>query len=238
MLVWLAACTSEPEVTLSGVVWAGPRDDDPPLGNVAVEIVSEDGSSLGRTRADADGVFSLVIHEQGTVFSVLRKDGWATTTFPGVIGAVPEQAIEPHALYAVSLDAVAAEEARFAGCPGVGAGGSAGGELRVFGLEDPVTGEAPLVQTGKASLTPASSPRDELDACYLLDDGTAWDPEAYWTGASGTFGFFGLAPDTYDLDLRFELSDELVETASYPVYIPDDPVVRAPWYPAWIEFPF
>jgi hypothetical protein len=226
-------------VALSGVVWAGPLDSDPPLGNVSVEIVAEDGTSLGRTRADADGVFSLVIHEQGTVFSVLRKDGYATTTFPGVIGAAEEQAIEPHALYAVSLEAVAAEEARFAGCPGAAdGGGSTGGEVLVFGLEDPVTGEAPLVETGKASLTAASSPRDDRGACYLLDDGTAWDPEGYWTGASGTFGFFGLAPDVYDLDLRFELSDELVETASYPVYIPDDPVVRAPWYPAWIEFPF
>jgi hypothetical protein len=239
MLFWLAGCTPEPEIALSGVVWDGPGETSPPLGDVAIEILSEDERTLARTRADADGAFSVVLRETGTVFSVLRKDGYATTTFPGVIGAVAEQQVEPHALYAVSLEATAAEEARFAGCPGAGEGAaSVGGEVRVFGLEDPITGVAPLVETGKVTLVGEDAPKDEWRACYLADDGVAWDPEAFWTGAAGTFGFFGLPPDVYDLEVRFELSDELYETASYPVYIPDDPVVRAPWYPAWVEFPF
>lgn len=239
MIAWLwVGCAPGTEVALSGIVWDGPGDTSLPLGGVEVEIVSEDGRRLARTVADADGAFSVVVDETGTVFSVLRKDGYATTTFPGVIGAVSEQVVENHALYAVSLDAVAAEEQRFAGCPGVGEGASAGGEIRVFGLEDPVTGVAPLVETGKATLVASRAPNRTIASCYLDDEGEAYAPDAFWTGPSGTFGFFGLTPDVYDLDVRFELADDLYEIASYPVYVPDDPVVRAPWYPAWVEFPF
>ncbi len=203
-----------------------------------MEIVAEDGHTIGRTRADADGAFSLVVEEIGTVFVLLRKDGYATTTFPGVVGASETQTIEAHALYLVSEEQVAAEEARFAGCEGAGGATSVGGEIRLFGYEDPVTGVSPLVETGKARIEPRSASDDAVTACYLQDDGAAFDPEAYWTGDSGTFGFFGLPPGRYALEVRIELSEDLVETAVYPVFLPDEPLVRAPWYPAWVEFPF
>jgi hypothetical protein len=239
----LFACRQEPEVLVEGVVWDGPEATSRPIGLVDVEIVDTKERVLATTRADPDGSFSAVVAETGTVFVVLRKEGYATTTFPGVIGTQEALRVEDHALYLVSEEAVAAEEARFAGCesePDPGADRrSVGGEVRAFGLVDPVTGESPIVAAAKVALRPV--PRggaEDRAACYLDDAGEHHDPEAFWTGEAGAFGVFGIEPGVYALDVRFEVTADVFETASYPVFVPDDPIVRSPWYPAWIEFPF
>lgn len=233
---WMIGCAPEPAIRLHGVVWDGSGAAAFPLPQASLEVRAEDERLLGRTRSDADGAFSITLHETGTVFVIVRKDGYVPTTFPGVVGLTEDQPVEDHALYGVRSTSLAAEEARFAGCPGVGEGGSVGGEVRVFGLEDPVTGEAPLVTSGKARLLPADG-GDDLPACYLDAAGEAVDPDAFWTGDAGAFGLFGVPPGVYALELRFEMSEDLYDVSTYPVLVLDEPGSRSPWYPAWVEFP-
>jgi hypothetical protein len=174
------------------------------------------------------------------VFLVLRKDGYVTTSIPGVIGAAEQQTIETHAVYLVSEAGAEADDERFDGCAGVGDAGGVLGEVRVSGLIDPITGQSPLSESSKVKLYPVDGvdrTGDGILACYLSDDGAVWDPEGFWTGAAGTFGIFGLAPGRYQLEVRIEFSAQLFDTVAYPVFIPDDSRARSPWYPAWIELP-
>lgn len=235
-LLLLSACEVPQDVILTGVVWNGPGDTAPSLPEAEVTVLDELGEPLGTTMADADGAFSLTVAGGDSVFVVIRRDGYATSSFPGVLG-IGEQRAEDHTLYAVPLEQVEAARATWAGCAGTGsAQGISYGDVRVFDLVDDVTGEHPSVGTATITVI-AERESDDRAGCYLDAFGERYESRRTVTGPAGRFATFDLVPGLHRIQVDYTgvgWSDQL----SYPMWIPDDPVSVAPWFPLWVEFRF
>lgn len=236
-MIWLAilGCAEE-TVTLNGAVYESHSPLSAPLAEAEIRVVDFAGAPLGTAVADGEGYFEVVVPGGDAVFVEVTAEGYAVTPFPGVIGLDPVQSVEDHALYGVSDAERAAWITRFTGCPGADTDRAIVlGEMRLYGLVDPLTGGNPLIGTGKVRVSDGED--GVASGCYLDPEGGVWDPEATVTGESGAFAIFGVDPGLYDLHLEGVVSETVSATQVYPLWIPDRPNVVSPWYPAWLPFP-
>lgn len=232
----LLGCEAPGETRVTGRIFAGHGDDAPPLSGAEVSFVVGDASVLDRVETDADGAFTVRLPHGTNLFVEVRADGYATTTFPAVIGLDRALEVEDHLLYGFPAEERDAILTAHAGCDGAEPGAAlVVGEMRLYGWADPDTGESPTVTTGVATVLGRGS--TEWAGCYLDEAGLAYDPEAFMTGDSGRFTVFGPAPGLHDLDARYEVSTDVWSAQLYPVWIPEDEGAVSPWYPAWVEFP-
>jgi hypothetical protein len=237
-MIWLifVGC-SEETVRLTGNVFESHDLLSGPLEDGELAIVDFDGKPLATAETDANGAFEAVVPAGIAVFVEVTAEGFAVTAFPGVIGLDPEQEVEAHALYGVSDAERADWLGRFTGCPGADDDRAMViGEMRIYGLQDPYTGESPTIGTGTVAV--AQGEDVKASGCYLDEDGALYDPEAEVTGASGAFGVFGVGPGLHDLQIEGEVSTDLSTTQAYPLWVPDRPNVVSPWFPAWLPFAF
>lgn len=230
----LGGCAHEDVVTLKGLVYESSDSLSPPLPGAELRFVDFDGEPVGRGRTDDDGVFSISLPGGIPVFVEISAEGHATTTFPGVVGLDAEQSVEDRTLFGMPLATLDDWRARFAGCPGADDPDTAMviGEIRIYALTDPITGGQPSTSVGLAIVHTA---RRDLPACYLDSEGQVYDPEAEYTGTSGTFAVFGVPEGLHDLDVRADFSSGIDNTEIYPVWIPEGGSVVSPWYPAYVE---
>ncbi|MCA9492875.1 MAG: hypothetical protein KC621_23245 [Myxococcales bacterium] len=235
-MLLLGACEIPQDVILTGVVWDGVGDTVTSLPDAEVTVLDALGEPLGSTTANAEGSFGLTVQGGDAAFVVIRRDGYATSSFPGVLG-IGEQRVEDHTLYALPLEQVEQERATYVGCPGADASTAISfGEVRIFDIVDDVTGEHPSVGTATITVI-GERATDDRDACYLDAFGERWEPRRTATGPTGRFAAFDLAPGLHRIQVDYTgvgWSDQL----SYLMWIPDDPVSIAPWFPVWVEFLF
>jgi len=228
----LLACDADEKVRISGQVWDSP-DALSALPGVDVTARDLDGEVLLSTTTDATGAFSLQIGVQTTFFLHLESEGWVPTAFTGMTGLSPARSPDG-ALFLRHPDDQAALDARFAHCPGVGAGGQVDGEMRLY-LGDTNAGveQLPLITTGHARAEDASGA--DVAGCYPLEGQPEGVTEPESTGETGAFVVAGLEPGPARLTMGFELGEALGHADVYPVYIPEGGV--APLAPAWITAP-
>jgi hypothetical protein len=226
------------EVSVRGEVQ---RERDPrliyPLEGGTVEIRSDDGTKYDEAITDGDGEFRALAPASSTIFAAISGDGLGQSSFTGVSGVEENMTVEPGALYGVSLAELDAIRAMYAGCPGSDLPmGLVVGEVRVYGLSDPETGESPLVTTARAVATRLDG--EEIPACYLDPTGLAYDPAAEITGLAGSFAIFGLESELYSLTVMYSVTGESEYVAYWEIWVPPGESGVVPRYPAWVEFPF
>lgn len=232
--VALTACSNFPdEVLLEGTVFSDPGAKEP-LGGATLQSFDLIGTPFGDAEADTTGRFLLPTPVGATSFVDIEADGHLRTSFTGVTGVDEVLQIQDGLLFAVSEALFAEWQDAFEGCPGIGEGGAVFGEVRISNLRDPLTRENPLVQTAVVSLDgPDGKTRK---ACYLDEEGTAFDPEAEITGVAGRFAIFGAPPGEHLLVVASETVDGLWSSDAYPVRITEGGVT--PMFPLWTDFEF
>lgn len=234
VLLMLAAngCTPNEVVSLRGVVQQA-YEQELPLGGAQVEILDAAGRSFDRARTDPDGAFEVQAPLGSQIYATIAGTGYIPAAFLGQSGISPVARVEDGVLFGFSTEEDQAWRTLFAGCPGADQPGAVVvGEVRFFDLAHPDTGEPPLCETGVITL--------ELDdqvfeACYLTEDGLAWDPAATQTGTPGRFALFGLPEGSGVLNVDYRYATDYLVKQAYPVWLPADGV--APWFPAWVELP-
>ena len=74
---------------------------------------------------------------------------------------------------------------------------------------------------------------DEFEACYLMNEGDAWNPDAFNSGETGQFAIFGLDEGLYVLTVGYTMLGAEVYQISWEMLVPHDGVV--PRFPIWVE---
>jgi len=234
-LCWvLAACNPIPKVvTLEGHVYSD-REATDTLADATVQIRDLDGKRFDKATSNAKGRFSTTAPAGTYLFPIIEGEGLVPAAFMGLCGIDEVCEVEDGALYGVTADAWAAHEATFAGCPGVGSGAGVVGEVRVWDLLDPDTGEHPTTNAAVVELWEEST-GETWSACYLDEDGLAHDPEATRSGASAMFGLFGAPPGVYVLSVGLEVYPGGWTWDDSYIYVPETGL--APRFPAYARFP-
>ncbi len=235
LLLSLWGC-APPTVQLSGTIYASHALDSLPQEGAQLTVVDFDGEVLATAETNAQGRFSIELPEGTEIVAEIRGEGLATATFPGLSGLDPVAELADRTLFAVSLAEVEAERALFAGCPGAAEADSLlFGQMRLHGLVDPVTGENPVVSSGRVDVHSAAG--EQWSSCYLDPEGSAHDPTSAWTGLSGRFAVFDLSAGLHEIDARYELLEDYWLGELYPVWIPEqEEVVAIPAWPVFVPF--
>jgi len=232
LFVLLAACDGIPdEVTLQGTVFSDPGTTER-LGGATLTSHVLDGGEHASTTADDEGRFELLAPSNATVFVDVEAQGHVRSSFTGVTGIDGAMIVPDGTMYAITEATWDEWTSLFDGCPGVGEGGASIGEVRISNLSDPSTGERPFVTT--AVVTLEDSEGETYEACYLDEEGAAYDPEAEVTGASGRFAIFGAPPGEYLLVVAYETAEGVWSGDHYPVRITEGGVT--PMFPLWTDF--
>lgn len=237
LLLALLACAPDDTVVLKGSVYAS-RTSVSTLSGATVTLFDYDGERLDRVQTDLTGRFVARVPAGTNLFARIEAQGYVASLFPGVTGLEQELSIEDGALYGVTTAEHLALLDTWAGCPGLEPDGMlVVGEVRVWGIADPVTGESPTTAQGVVESQPLKGRGTE--ACYLDAETLVYDPAATRTGETGAFALAGLEPGIGDLAVSSEFATDAWVFEEYPLWVPpgDGPVV-APWYPAWVSWPF
>ncbi len=230
LLVFVTACGPS-EIVVKGKVFAS-HDASEPLPQAQVSIRDEDGGKYDNVRANANGKFEALAPEGEYINAEITGDGFELTSFTGLSGVADVFRVEDGMLYGFSSDERADWEERFAGCPDMGSGGMVVGEIRMLELSN--GGEHPLVANGVAEVV-TRNVKKTWKACYLDDEGLAYDPDATNTGASGAFAVFGIEPGNHILTVGYEFAPDAWSYSDTYVRAVEDGV--APRFPAWVEWP-
>ena len=241
-LALLAAGCSQ-SVRVSGTVFATHGFEAPPLADAEITVVSPPSTNvLATTVTGSDGSFILSLPPAIGVALEVRAEGYATTIFHGNSPFSGELAVLDHDVFGVTEAELAAERARFAGCEGAdGPGAVVFGEVRVFGLVDPITGDSPLTSEGQVDVLAVGDDGDvsaTYGGCYLDEAGAAHDPTAEFTGESGRFAVFGVEPGLHELQAQWQAVPGEWIANYYPAWVPagEEQVVLPQW-PAWVDPP-
>lgn len=206
------------------------------LAGGTVEILDETGVQKSKVTTDDNGKFRAVAPSASTIFAEIRaSDSEVVSSFTGVSGVESPMQVEDHALFAVSQEEIDTLRDKYTGCSDAG-GAIVYGEVRVVGLEDPETGESPLVTSASISTTSIDESETHL-ACYLDDAGSAYAPEATTTGDAGEFAVFGVGPGMHTLVVEYTFFEDDPLTGYLAFFVPDGDSVVVPRYPIWVEFP-
>jgi hypothetical protein len=225
-------CAADDVVELRGVVQQA-HDRAEPLAGAAVEILDARGQRFDRGETTAAGAFRVTAPLGAMIFATVNGEGLLPAAFLGQSGVSPVARVEEGVLYGFSTAEEQAWRERFAGCPGADQpGGIVLGEVRFFDLAHPDTGEHPLCETG---IVTVERKNEAYEACYLTEDGSAWDPDATETGTAGTFAIFGLPEGSGVLKVDYRYASTYLVKEEYPLWLPAEGV--APWFPAWVELP-
>ena len=227
----LPAC-GEDTVQLSGRVLQG-LEQDAVAAQATLQVLSwEDDAVLGEATTDADGTFAVEVPTSRNVFLRLDHAGARTTTFAGVVSLFDE-AIPDGYLYTLPEADAAELEALFEGCPGGEGEGMVVGEVL---HQDLVDRDGEPVRNAGAQVTLELADGSEQHACYLDEEGEAYDPDALLVGASARFAVMGVPAGRHTLVVAYDASLTQRQVETYPVLMVEQPSV-SPWFPAWVTLP-
>lgn len=207
-----------------------------PLSNGTVRIFDGDGERYSEATTNTNGYFRTPAPAGETIFAEVTGEGLGTTSFTGVSGLEDRMDVPVGTLFGWDLEDLADLREAFAACPGASAaGGVVLGEVRVFGLSDPETGEAPLVGTAEVSIVGLDG--TEIAACYYTAEGDAHDPAAIRTGDAGAFAIFGVPSGIHTLSVVYSVFEEDDLSTYTVVWVPEGDDAVVPRFPTWVEFP-
>lgn len=233
-LLLAATACGERTVEVSGTVLENRFDGADVLVDGSVTVLGPTGEVYSQTTTDSSGEFEALAPAGETVYALVGGEGLATASFVGTTGVRDSLAIEQGTLYGFEADELAEWEERFAGCAGVGEGGGVVlGEIRVWDLVDD-DGQSPLVTTGYAVVQTVEG--ETYEACFLDDEGVAWDPDASRSGETGVFALFGVPEGVHDMLIGYDVYEGVDYVRYLPVYVPEAGL--APHFPAWVEFAY
>lgn len=233
-LILFAAC-SPGEVRVTGVVSSYPDEKAGPLEGGTVAILTDRGDEWDTDVTDAQGRFDVMAPKGENIFAVVGGDELADASFTGVSGLDARLRVPDGTLYAVPDWQRAEWEALFDGCEGLGEGGLVIGEVHVFlpGVDpDPTT----IVTTASVRVEGEDAdPELTREACYLDDEGAAFDPDATETGTSGWFAVTAVDEGVQTLVVDTRITQDVSQRAFLTLYMPEGGVV--PRFPTYIDFP-
>lgn len=198
-----------------------------------VEIREGTGPVVADTLTNRNGRFNVRVPRAERIFAVVSGDGFLPTSFTGASGVEPVLRVPDGTLFGVPESTAEQYMMLFDGCPAAREGAFAVGRVRVENLADSDTGENPIVTTARVEWNVRD--RETLDACYLNDEGTAYDPTATQTGQSGMYLVPNVAVGTGEIVVSYSTivgAEEIGVT--YPVYMPEDGVIAR--FPTWVTF--
>jgi hypothetical protein len=211
-----------------------PDSSGAPVAGATVRVRAADGTRYDTDKAGDDGGFRVHAPRGDTIHLEIEAEDAVTSSFLGVSGFLDVLRIPEGAVWSLPAEEYDAWVAQFAGCPDVDTSGSAVfGEVRVFDIVDPVTGEHPLVLTGQVELFDAAG--EPVGTVCMLDDEGVYDPEAVVTGLTGRFAAFGLPAGLGALVVSWEPAPGESIKAAYPIYLPQDGA--APRIPLYVSLP-
>jgi hypothetical protein len=234
MLVLLLACSAR-EVTVRGRV-DSVRSEEVSRGLFTdghVDIRDQDGADWAGADVGDDGLVQVKAPAAQTIYADISGPDHGVSTFTGVAGTNPVLKVPAGTFYGVTLSQIEDWRTEFADCPGSSEGGIVTGIVRVSNLTDSETGENPLVNNAKATLTDEND-GTELTACYRDADGV-YDPSATQTGPTGFFIIFGVPHGLATLTVEYSVFEEPISNY-LTVWMPNTDNAVAPRWPVWVEF--
>lgn len=241
LLVALIGCNASDAPSLFGVVFDGRGNDASPLGGAELRVISPArGDVVGTATADANGAFEMPLSRGADGVAIeVRAPGYVTTVFHGNAPLDGPIEVEEGGLFAVAEAEIDATRARWAGCPRIDdAVGMVLGEVRVFDLVDPLTGDSPLTSEGQVDVVgidELGKVSDTWGGCYLDEAGEEHDPTAEFTGQSGQFAVFGVAPGFHEIRAQWQFAPNQWNLEVYPAWVPEDEPSVIPLWPAWVR---
>lgn len=230
--LFLSACGPS-EVLLRGHVSDDVGDKSRDFSDALVEIREGTGPVVAQTTTNDNGRFSVRVPSGARIFAVISAEDFLPTSFTGSSGVDSVLRVPEGTLFGVPTSTAEQYLSLFEGCPGARDGAFLVGRVRAENLTVPETNEHPIVTTARVEWNVRD--REILDACYLNEEGDAYDPQATMTGDSGWY----LVPDvdvgTGEIIVSYATiigADEIVVT--YPVYMPEDGVIAR--FPTWVTF--
>jgi len=232
LILLTAGCAHEEVISLYGTLLDGPGADAVPLSDAELSVLEDQGEPYASTVTDSDGGFHVDAPGGENIFVEVRGADLVPASFTGVAGLGEQQEVEEGRLFGFSQVGFDQWSSDFSGCPGLEESGSTVlGDIRLYGLLDPETVEEPLVTSGYAYVRTADG--TEYDACYLDDDGTAYDSERTATGASGRYMVAGVPAGAHILVVGYEGAGGVVGEHDYFLWLPDGGI--SPRFPSYVE---
>ncbi|MCB9744943.1 MAG: hypothetical protein H6741_29175 [Alphaproteobacteria bacterium] len=238
-LLLLLACYQIPEfVTLSGEVYADRFEGSDPVPGAELRYRDATTELVETLTTDADGAFSFQASAGQAFYITLGAEGFVDTAFAGTLG-IADAAFDPGMLWMESEEDVAELEGLFAGCPELASadplGGLIEGEIRFYapGYTPDEGSEWPPADTAWVKAYDVDGV--SVDACFLDEAGSAYDPEAAYTGPTGRFAIFDAPTGPVTLEVGYDVDEQPYYTAYYYIWVPESGVV--PFWPLYVNLP-
>jgi hypothetical protein len=233
-LAILVGCAPETTVELSGKIAVDRSLEAEPFADASLKVFDKEGALVDKTTCNGNGHFSTLVPAGNHGFLIVDGEGSVPSSFTGICGPFEPCEAELGTMWGFSQEEYDEWQVKFAGCPGAGEGTMVLGEARVQELIDPDSGEHPTVNAAVAELWEEST-GNTWPACYLDEDGAAYDPDAVATGASGMFAIFGAPKGLLVLSVGLEVGPGSWTWDDSFVHTVEDGVVAR--FPAWVHFP-
>jgi hypothetical protein len=232
LILLLTACAPEEVISLYGTLLDSPDADAIPLAGAELSVLEDQGQPYASAVTSQDGSFQVDAPGGQNIFVEVRGDGLVPASFTGIAGLGDLQEVEEGRIFGYSRAEYDQWNAAFAGCPGLEDEGSAVlGDIRLYGFIDPETGEEPIIISGYAQVTSADD--TQYDACYLDDDGLAYDPERNYTGLSGRYTIAGVPAGVHTLIVGYEGAGGVTGEHEYFLWLPESGI--SPRFPSYVE---
>ncbi len=233
--MWLAC--ADPGVLVKGTVVDGPKPTDSPVPGAALVLRDDEGSVFDSDDGNANGAFRMLAPKGSNIFIDIKAAGMVETSFFGVSGLADVLQLNDGDVHTFSVASRDEWTALFAGCPGADdpSGAATLGEVRIFDLVDPVSGEPPLVIDATVRILDVFGEEVAI-ACYLNESGLAYEPASTVTGLSGRFAIFGLSQGFFVIEVSYPVATIYLESQSYPIWLNGGGV--SPRFPLYISFAF
>ncbi len=228
----LSACGPN-DILLRGRVSDDVGDKSMDFDGALVEIREGTGPIVGEAITNSNGRFAVRVPRGARIFAVVSESGFLPTSFTGASGIEPVLRVPEGTLFGVPESTAERYLSLFEGCPALRTGAFAVGQVRVENLTIPESGENPIVTTARVEWNVRD--RETLQACYLNEEGTAYDPTATETGLSGWYLVPDVAVGTGEIIVSYSTIVGAAEiVVIYPVYMPEDGVIAR--FPTWVTF--
>jgi hypothetical protein len=226
----VTGCNGESAVPIKGTVQQSATDASG-LPGARVTVRTLNGKVFDETRTASNGDFKAEAPGGDVLHLQVSGEDLVDASFLGICGIDQTCKVEQGAVFGVHADEWQAWQDQFAGCPDLGDGAAVFGEIRFADLTVEHSEDHPLANSGNAFVT--TSAGRVVSACFLDEEGLAYDAEAELTGPTGRFLIPGLPSGSHTLTIGYAQTEVGYVYDDYPLWLPEDGL--APRLPAWVR---